>query len=126
MPRAVPAYDRAAIEFDVARHLWRRVIEQAFLDATYAAPAANRKQGGQGSRPALSEQWKARAWLTGHSPDFVLVCEFAGFNADAVRRRACELEGEGWPAQDLPDRGEIKRAQLARARATRLGLSEAA
>ncbi len=126
MPRATAAACSDAMDAKASRHLWRRVIAQAFLDATYPNPTANRKQGGQGSRPAMVEQRQARAWLTGNSPDFALVCEFAGLNAEMVRGRASDLERQGWPAQDFPYRGETKRDQLARARDSRRTLSEAA
>ncbi len=66
MPRATAAACPEAMDAKATRCLWRRVLAQAFLDATYAKPTADCKNGGYGSSPVESEQRQARAWLTGH------------------------------------------------------------
>ena len=126
MTGSAVAASRGTIDLDTASLLWRRVLEQAFMDATYPRPSASFKEGGQGARPAVTEQRQARAWLTGYSPDFALVCDFAGLDARIVRRRARELRQDGWPVHDFPDRGAAKLAQLARARESRCSNLEAA
>jgi hypothetical protein len=58
--------------------LWVAVITQAMMDALSRA----------GSSEALYHKHEAINWLTGNSRDFVLVCLFAGYDPDYIRRRA--------------------------------------
>ena len=70
--------------------LWRAVINQAFLDATYGMHNA-RTNHNKPRRPSSSLRTYARAardWLLGKSNDFRMACDLAGLHPGAVRRSA--------------------------------------
>ncbi len=65
--------------------IWRSVIVQALMDAS------------SNSRKKENLQWKEEAliWLRGTSRDFLIVCQYAGFEPEFVRdmaKRALERE----------------------------------
>jgi hypothetical protein len=58
--------------------LWVAVITQAMMDALSKANNAE----------AIYHKHEATHWLTGNSKDFIMVCLFAGFDPDYIRRKA--------------------------------------
>jgi len=62
---------------------WRAVIARAWADALTL----------QDSR----ERAEARAWLTGFSSDFRIVCHLADIDPESLRERAQSVARENWP-----------------------------
>jgi len=59
------------------QRLWQKVILQAVMDAESNIATSQARAG----------KLHARAWLTGSSPDFTMVCELAGFDPQDIRAR---------------------------------------
>jgi hypothetical protein len=79
--------------------LWRAVVTQAVLDASWEQGNSKGDQTGDGFTAARRDE--ARAWLLGDSRDFRQVCFMAGFDPDAVRESAQRKDQTGWPAVRL-------------------------
>jgi hypothetical protein len=57
------------------QHLWQKVVEQAFVDATAgAAPSDDARAG--------TDRRKASDWIRGCGRDFRMVCGLAGMDPD--------------------------------------------
>ena len=73
------------------RELFCSVLLQAFLDAT-----GNAHANGRNNPLTTAVQAGVRYWLLNDNIDFPEVCEYAGFDASAVRRAARRLEATDW------------------------------
>ncbi len=69
------------------RHIWQMVIVQAFRDANSKLTASS------DTRRALEIE-DARNWFINADPDFLTVCNLAGFDPDHVQKRALASIGE--------------------------------
>lgn len=80
-------------------HLFRAVIVQAMSDATMTLPTLPARTTKQDSHRVENqrEQRDARAFLTGNSSHFRMICEFAMLDPAAIRDTALKMERAGWP-----------------------------
>lgn len=92
-------------EITPCQKMWRRVIIQAFIDASYQDPNpreiiqwSSRNRRRFESRIICA---RARQWLWGDTADFYEVCWMAGIDPDFVKRRARYFERNGWPEISL-------------------------
>lgn len=76
--------------------LWRAVVTQAVMDASWKQTGKHETVG-----DSVLNRDKARAWLLGNSKDFREVCFMAGFDPDAVRESAQRKDAEDWPSLRL-------------------------
>jgi hypothetical protein len=98
-----------AAPWDAERELWRTVLLQQFIDATWQPGKATvieiepghrirfsgAATGSLGGNAAATRD-EARAWLQRDGLDFALVCRMAGFDAGYVRRKVAELVARNW------------------------------
>jgi len=90
---------------DACRSLWKAVINQMFEDATriLTRPTEERYPNPSSFKSAKDvyrlqdrEQAEARRWLLSSSPDFNLVCVFAGHEPDYIRRAVAICIENDW------------------------------
>lgn len=76
------------IESFRCQSLWRGVIQQAFDDAMWQDETPNEpvtpSSLDEKRRRLMAAGVRARRWLLSRSQDFMLVCDFADFDADMV------------------------------------------
>ena len=80
--------------------IWRAVILQALEDAVNRSPKTQHRY----------EKEQALRWLTERNPDFVLVCDYAGWDPDYVRRKVKKalLNGCKWRAESKQKQSSTK------------------
>jgi len=94
------------------RRLWQAVIYRLIADATrplgFVYPVKkhgeNQERFEKRRRTYLRERkirrqdkMDAQEWLTEDHEDFRMVCDFAGFDPDWIRRLALDLQERDWP-----------------------------
>jgi hypothetical protein len=82
-------YSKSSIA-DPYKSLWSEVIYRAVMDAT-GFYSTNEHLGGP---TAKAEVDRATKWFENCSRDFVMVCELAGLNHEAVRQSTLKLIAE--------------------------------
>lgn len=81
------------------QELWAAVLHREVLDAVTVIPDHRKKDGGSGL--TVLEQSRAREWLTKGGDDFRRVCDYAGFDPEAVMSWARTMKHLGWPIERL-------------------------
>lgn len=117
-------------EMDEARELWLAVLRQQIVDATDHVKVKRHRYYLLRNPNIVSiyiprdiHNWRietyytlsyetrtARHWLTSNSEDFRMVCEYADFNPDVVRKWALKAEKDNWPPIDIGLRKNFPRA----------------